>query len=329
MKEIIFIRNNIDKWQQAELIMDDTSMHSPDELADTYIRVTADLAFARTHYPQSRVTEYLNNLASAIHNEIYSNKKEKWSRLITFWTREVPVVMYSERRLLAVSLLVMPVSMVIGAVSQAADPEFARVILGDRYVDMTLDNISRGKPMDVYSGGNETEMFLGITFNNIGVALRTYVMGIFTSIGTGWMLLYNGIMLGCFETLFWQHGLLGESVLSVFLHGTLEISAIVVAGAAGLAMGNGWLFPGTYPRGVAFRRGARRGMKIVVGTVPLFVVAGFIEGFITRHTELPDMLRAGVIALSAAFVIYYFVVLPHKTIRFRKTKYQQYAKTKD
>ena len=195
--------------------------------------------------------------------------------------------MYSERRLLAVSLLIMLVSMVIGAVSQAADPEFARVILGDRYVDMTLDNISRGKPMDVYSGGNETEMFLGITFNNIGVALRTYVMGIFTSIGTGWMLLYNGIMLGCFETLFWQHGLLGESVLSVFLHGTLEISAIVVAGAAGLAMGNGWLFPGTYPRGVAFRRGARRGMKIVVGTVPLFVVAGFIEGFITATQNCP------------------------------------------
>ena len=67
MKEIIFIRNNIDKWQQAELIMDDTSMHSPDELADTYIRVTADLAFARTHYPQSRVTEYLNKRRGDAH----------------------------------------------------------------------------------------------------------------------------------------------------------------------------------------------------------------------------------------------------------------------
>lgn len=85
-------------------------------------------------------------------------------------------------------------------------------------------------------------MSLGITFNNISVALRTFVMGIFTSLGTGWILVYNGIMLGCFETLFWQHGLLGESVLAVFLHGTIEISAIVVAGAAGLALGNGWLF---------------------------------------------------------------------------------------
>ncbi len=310
MKEIIFIRNNIDKWQQAELIMDATAMHTPDELADVYIRVTADLAFARTHYPRSRVTEYLNNLASAIHNEIYSNKKEKWSRLITFWTEEVPYVMYKERRMLVISLLIMIVSVVIGAVSQAVDPEFARIILGDHYVDMTLVNISQGKPMDVYSGGDETTMFLGITFNNIGVAMSTYIMGIFTSLGTGWILFNNGVMLGCFETLFWQHGLLGESILAVFLHGTLEISAIVVAGAAGLTMGNGWLFPGTYPRGVAFRRAARRGIKIVVGTVPIFVVAGFIEGFITRHTELPDVLRAAVIVLSLAFVVYYFGVRP-------------------
>lgn len=310
MKEIIFIRNNIDKWQQAELIIENTSLYTPDELAEVYIRVTADLAFAQTHYPQSRVTAYLNNLSSAIHNDIYSHKKEKWSRIITFWTHEVPLVMYQERLLLAIALTIMAVSAAIGAISQAIDPEFARVIMGDDYVDMTLDNIARGKPMDVYSGGDELMMSLGITFNNISVALRTFVMGIFTSLGTGWILVYNGIMLGCFETLFWQHGLLGESVLAVFLHGTIEISSIVVAGAAGLALGNGWLFPGTYPRGVAFRRGARRGLKIVVGTVPLFVVAGFIEGFITRHTELPDLLRAGVIMLSLAFVIFYFVVLP-------------------
>lgn len=312
MKEIIFIRNNIDKWRQAELIMDDIPSHSPDEIAEVYTRVTADLSFAQTHYPQSRVTLYLNNLSSAIHNEIYSNKKEKWSRLITFWTHEVPLVMYDERRMLALSLIIMVASAVIGAVSQALDPEFARIILGDGYVDMTLDNIARGQPMDVYSGGNETIMFLGITINNIGVALRTFAMGLFTSIGTGWLLFYNGIMLGCFETLFMQHGLLGESLLTVFLHGTLEISAIVVAGAAGLVLGGGWLFPGTYPRGTAFRRGARRGLKIVTGTVPVFVVAGFIEGFVTRHTELPDTLRGGVILLSLAFVIYYFVVLPRQ-----------------
>jgi uncharacterized membrane protein SpoIIM required for sporulation len=95
------------------------------------------------------------------------------------------------------------------------------------------------------------------------------------------------------------------------LHGTIEISAIIVAGAAGIAIGNGWLFPGTYSRLYSFRRGAKRGLKIVMGTVPLFCVAGFIEGFMTRHTEWPDAVRLSIILLSAAFIIYYYVVLPY------------------
>lgn len=62
----------------------------PDQLADAYTELTADLAFAQTHFPTSRITIYLNNLASALHNEIYRSKREKWTRIITFWTREVP-----------------------------------------------------------------------------------------------------------------------------------------------------------------------------------------------------------------------------------------------
>ena len=135
-------------------------------------------------------------------------------------------------------------------------------------------------------------------------------------------------MIGCFETFFCQHGLLGESFLAVFLHGTLEISAIVVAGAAGLALGNGWLFPGTYSRIVSFRRGARRGLKIVVGTVPIFIVAGFIEGFVTRHTELPYFIRFGFILLSLAFVIFYFIILP-RHINSKLNKIESHAKSKD
>lgn len=131
-----------------------------------------------------------------------------------------------------------------------------------------------------------------------------------SSLFSALLLLYNGIMLGCFETFFAQHGLLGESMLAVFLHGTLEISAIIVAGAAGLAIGNSWLFPGTYSRFYAFRQGAKRGLKIVVGTVPVFIVAGFVEGYITRHTEIADGLRLGFILLSLAFVLGYYVVLP-------------------
>ena len=106
--------------------------------------------------------------------------------------------------------------------------------------------------------------------------------------------------------------MLSECFLATMLHGTLELSAIVVAGAAGLAMGNGWLFPGTYTRMESFKRGARRGLKIVVGTVPLFIIAGFIESFLTRHTDMGDGWRIAIISLSALFIVFYFIYLPFK-----------------
>ncbi len=311
MKEITFIRNNIEKWQATEELLEDISSVNPDELADTYVDLTTDLSFAQTHYPKSRITIYLNNLASSLHNNLYKNKQEKWSRLITFWTHEVPLTMYDNRNLLRVSMLLFVISFVIGIVSQLLNPEFCRIILSDAYVDMTLENIENGVPMGIYGSKDELPMFLGITINNVGVSFQMFAKGLLTSIAVGISIFNNSIMLGCFETLFYQHGLLGESLLTVFQHGTLEISALIVSGAAGLAMGNGWLFPGTYSRLVSFQRGAKRGLKIIVGLVPVFICAGFIEGFVTRHTETPNAIRVMVIILSLIFIIGYFIVLPY------------------
>lgn len=312
LKEFTFLRNNLDEWQRLEIVVANAASESPDTLAEAYTKLTGDLAFARTHYPHSRITLYLNSLCASLHNSIYGTKREPWRRLLTFWSHEVPLTMYDNRRLLLSAFIVALVSTIVGIVSQILDPEFCRVILGDNYVDMTLENIANGKPMAVYSGQNEAPMFLGITINNVCVSFTMFASGLLTSFATGILLFQNTVMLGCFEAFFAQHGLLVESLLAVFLHGTLEISAIIIAAAAGFAIGNGWLFPGTYPRKESFRRGAQRGMKIIVGTIPVFIVAGFIEGFVTRHTEIPDALRLIIILLSLAFIIGYFVILPIK-----------------
>ena len=311
MKEVTFIRQNIDKWRGYESIAEDMAVSTPDDVADAYIDVTSDLAFSQTHYPQSRITKYLNNLASAIHNNIYRNKRERWTRIVTFWTQEMPLTMWEARRELRLSFAIFLFSALVGMVSQLIDPEFSRLILGNAYVEMTIENIENGAPMAVYDGSPEGSMFMGITMNNIYVSFIAFVMGLLTSFGTGFIIFRNGVMLGAFQTFFAQYGLLGESALAIWLHGTIEISAIIVAGAAGLAMGNGWLFPGTYKRLYSFRRGAKRGLKIVMGTVPLFITAGFIERFFTRHTEWPDALRLTIILLSLAFIIFYYIVLPY------------------
>lgn len=219
MKEVTFIRRNIEKWKETEKVVEQAAGLSPDQLADVYTDLTADLAFAQTHFPTSRITIYLNNLASALHNEIYRNKREKWSRIITFWTREVPQTMYDARRELLASFIIFIVSVLIGVISAANDPNFVRLILGNGYVDMTLDNIANGEPMAVYNGSDEVPMFLGITLNNVMVSFNCFAMGLLTSFGTGYMLLRNGIMIGAFQTFFISTICFGNPVL---LSGCME-----------------------------------------------------------------------------------------------------------
>jgi uncharacterized membrane protein SpoIIM required for sporulation len=321
MKELSFIRQNIDKWKSVERLIDEVATRNPAELADTYIEVAADLSFSRSHYPSSRITQYLNNLASALHNQLYKNKKEKYSRLWTYWTQEIPVVMAQSRKELLYSFLVFAGSVLIGVVSTLGDDTFVRLILGNGYVDMTLDNIESGDPVGVYSRMSELPMFLFIMYNNIRVSFTVFILGALTGFGTGWALFQNGVMLGTFQTFFFQHGVGVEATLAVWLHGVFEISAIVIAGAAGFALGNGWLFPGTYSRGYAFRQGAKRGVKITAGLIPVFIVAAFIESFLTRHTDYPAVARLSIIILSFALIVYYYILLPNKIYNERfKTK---------
>ncbi|MBR5727615.1 MAG: stage II sporulation protein M [Muribaculaceae bacterium] len=312
MREAVFIKQNIRKWREYEYLMTMVESQSPDELADMYNDLTADLAFAQTHYPNSRITLYLNNLTLQLHTSIYGNKREKWSRISRFWTHEVPLAVWDARKELLLSLSVFLLFIAIGVVSSLNDYDFPRLILGDGYVDMTIDNIRHGDPAAVYQGGGNTESFLMIAFNNIRVSLMAFALGVLTSLGSIYYLMMNGVMVGAFTTMFYNEGVLGEAMLAIMLHGTLELSTIVIEGGAGIVMGNGWLFPGTYSRIQSFRRAAKRGLKIVVGTLPVVIAAAVVEGYFTRYTHASNALRGGFIILSAAFIIYYYVILPYR-----------------
>ena len=175
---------------------------------------------------------------------------------------------------------------------------------------MTLENIEKGDPMAVYKQQGEFNMFLGITLNNIKVALYAFGYGILLGIGTLYIMMQNGIMLGSFQYFFYEKGLLWESARTIWIHGTIEISVIIIAACAGLVMGNGILFTGTLPRLEAFKRGVINGLKILMSTIPFFIIAGFLEGFVTRHTEMPDWLAILIIASSLALILFYYVLYP-------------------
>jgi uncharacterized membrane protein SpoIIM required for sporulation len=310
MREAAFLHKEAEKWRQFESLLADPAQADPDRLADLFVELTDDLSYARTFYPDSNTTTYLNQLASVVHQRIYRNRRERSGRIGRFWRYELPLLYRSYHRTLLLSLIIFAIGMMIGAVSAANDDTFVRLILGDSYVNMTLENIEKGDPMGVYGQMNEADMFFAITFNNIRVAFLAFSAGIALSVGTVYVLFSNGIMLGAFQYFFHQKGLLLTSALAIWIHGTLEITAIIVSGCAGLAIGNSILFPGTYSRMQSFMRGARDGMKMVIGLVPIFIAAGFLESFVTRHSSVSPVLSAGIILISLAFVIGYFVLYP-------------------
>lgn len=311
MREITFVKKNIDKWERFENLLK-KKRPNPDQLANLFIEITDDLAYARTYYPKGKTTSYLNNLAAKVHQSLYRNRREAGSRIVSFWLYELPYLFRSVHKEFFYSFLIFFIACLMGALSTAYDDYFVRLILGDSYVNTTLHNIEQGDPMAIYKGMHQSSMFFEITVHNIQVSFMTFAYGLFFSIGTARLLLLNGFMLGSFQFFFYQKGLLWTSVLSIWIHGTLEISAIIIAGAAGFALGNSILFPRTYSRTISFRQGAIKGTKIIIGLIPVFVIAGFLESFVTRLTDAPIILKLTIILGSAAFIIYYFIIYPIK-----------------
>src|SRR5690606_7825110 len=171
MREAAFVKQNKEKWIAFEKAITLNSKINPDHLVDDYIHLTNDLAYAQTYYPNSKTLTYLNSLASQAHQKIYSNKKESKSRIVHFWKYEFPLFFKAYHKTLLYSFLIFMTASAIGVISALNDDSFVRLILGDAYVNKTIDNIQNGDPMAIYKGDSEVGMFLGITINNIRVAL--------------------------------------------------------------------------------------------------------------------------------------------------------------
>jgi uncharacterized membrane protein SpoIIM required for sporulation len=306
VREGLFIKKNIDKWKQYQY----EPATDPDEMAGQFTDLVNDLGYSKTFYPHSKVTNYLNGLASRIYLGIYRNKKEETSRIVRFWKTELPLVVRRYHREILYSFIIFSLFAVMAAFSAAHDESFVRGVLGDQYVDMTEDNIAKGDPFGVYKHDDALSMFVWIASNNIQVSFLIFICGFVLSIGTIWQLFKNGVMVGAFQYYFFAKGLGLRSVLVIWIHGTLEISSIIIAGAAGLVLGNSILFAGTHRRLDSLKRGGKDGMKLMIGLVPVFTVAAFLEGFVTRYSQMPIWLSISILAVSLFFVIWYFVVYP-------------------
>jgi len=310
MQETDFILQNKEKWKEFEEVLKSPNK-DPERMTDLFIETTDDLSYSRTYYPNRSVRVYLNGISQLVYQAIYKNRSGEKNIFRKFWFQDLPIAMWHSRKALIWSFLLFATGLTVGILSSMHYPAFANIILGDSYIEMTEANIANGDPMAVYKDEEPFRMFFRIAWNNIRIAYGTFVLGILFGIGTVYVIFYNAIMVGAFIYFFIERNLFKESFLAIMLHGTLELSMIVVAGCAGFALARGLIFPGTFARGQALIHSARNGIKILMGVTVLLVYAAIIESFATRYTEMPDIIRLGIIILSFAIVIGYFVVYPY------------------
>ncbi|CAA9202078.1 stage II sporulation protein M [Flavobacterium bizetiae] len=318
MREVAFIKQNKEKWLEFELAIFGKAKKNPDELANLYIQMMNDLSYAQTYYPKSKTVVYLNHLASQIYQKIYKTKRTEKNRFLEFFKTEVPLLLYEYRRYLLYAFILFFATLAMGVVSARYDQNFVRLILGDHYVNMTLDNIKKGNPMAVYGTGSNWGSFIGITMNNLYVGARCYIYGIFGGLGTFYIFLQNSLMLGAFQYFFYDQGVFWKSVRGIWIHGSMEIFAIVIESAAGFILGASILFPKTYSRLNSLKIGFKNSFKIFLSTFPFTISAGFLEGFITRYSiDMPNWLSSFIILFTLGIISFYYLVYPfivHKKI---------------
>lgn len=319
MREALFIKKNAQKWQEYEHF----ETNDPDEMAGRFTTLVDDLAYAKTFYPHSKVTRLINGHAVSIYQSIYQNKKEKYSRLISFWKTELPLIIRRNHKVFFFTFIVFAVCFSMGVVSSLRDYEFVKGVLGEEYVAHTEENIANGDPFGIYKGTQREGAFSWFMFffiNNVKVDFMLFIAGLLFGIFTFYFLFTNSVMFGTFQTMFITKGLGIKAAMVIWVHGTLEAAAMIVSATAGFIIAKSILFPGSYKRLASFKRGMKDAVKIMIIFVPMTLAAAFLESYITHLMSetfdkdgkggMPIWASILILSFSFAFVVWYFVIYP-------------------
>ncbi|WP_159023337.1 stage II sporulation protein M [Formosa sp. L2A11] len=316
MREVAFIKQNKEKWLEFEQISLNKDKKSPDDITDLHIKIMNDLVYAQTYYPKSKVTTYLNKLAKSSFDKVYHTKRRAKNTVLNFFFDTIPLLTYKHRKYIYISFIFFFICFFIGLLSTFNDDSFARQILGNSYIDQTLENIESGDAMAIYKGGSNWGTFIGIYDNNQRVGLNMFLSGLFLGIGTGFYIAYNAIMVAVFQAFFYQHNSFFDSIKGIWIHGTYEIFGMIIEAAAGYIIGASILFPGTLKRFQSFKIGAREAFLIFISTIPFTIMAALLEGYITRYSnKMPVVMCFAIIIFSLVTISYYYLILPFKVAK--------------
>jgi uncharacterized membrane protein SpoIIM required for sporulation len=276
------------------------------EVGLLYRQIAADLAALREDRGSVHFARYLNQLLARAHNIIYSAKKTSPSAIFGFFAVTYPRVFRQHRRYVEIAFLIFAISAAVGAVLTYQDPDFKLNIIGPQMVqtiekrEMWTHSILGVKPLASSA----------IMTNNLSVGFMTFALGITAGLGTIYMLLFNGLLLGVIGMACHTSGMSLQLWGFVAPHGVLELPAIFVAGGAGLRIGGGLLFPGYLPRRESLARAGTDAVQLLLGSIPVLVVAGVIEAFVSPTGLATGLKFAMAGALFVLLLAYLFCASP-------------------
>jgi uncharacterized membrane protein SpoIIM required for sporulation len=245
------------------------------EMALLYRQVASDLSVLRRDETARTYAENVNQLLARTHHIIYSRKKTGWAALYRFLKDEYPAIFQKQLPYVVASLLVSVAWGLLGAALTSARPEFMRHYVGPAMI-ATMEQHKMWTESIVSVAPQETSH---IMTNNLTVSFVTFSSGIIFGIGTFWFLYTNGMMLGVIAAACHQYGMSVPLWSFVAPHGSLELPAIIIAGAAGFRIGHAMLFPGGYRWKESVAKGGIEATRLVAGVIPMLVIAGTLEGF--------------------------------------------------
>lgn len=295
-------------WERLEQLLEQTQhrgIRSLDrgelrELGLLYRQAASDLAVLRADTSSVHFARYLNQLLARAHNTIYSGKKTSAVSILHFFRDTYPEVFRRNLPYCLLALALFLVGAFAGSVLTLQDPDFQLKIIGPQMVEtirrheMWTHSIVAIKPLASSA----------IMTNNLSVAFTTFAAGITAGLGTIYMIVFNGVMIGVIGTACHLSGMSLQLWSFVAPHGVLELPAIFIAAGGGLRMASGLLFPGVLPRQESLARAGREAVQLLLGCVPILFVAGIIEAFLSP-TELAIPMKFLFAAAMFTLLVFY------------------------
>ncbi|MDR0842116.1 MAG: stage II sporulation protein M [Acidobacteriota bacterium] len=266
-----------------------------------YRQIASDLAVVREDASAAEFTRYLNQLLLQAHGVIYTDRKSGLKAILDFFLHSYPQIVRENLNLIAAAFGLFVVGGLMGMLLSLHSPGFALNLLGPAM----METIERGEMWTHSILAVKPLASSRIMTNNISVSFTAFAAGITGGVGTIYMMFFNGLLLGVIGTACGAAGMSLKLWSFVAPHGALELPAIFIAGGAGLGIARGMLFPGALPRKESLIRAGRQGVRLVAGVVPILVVAGVIEAFVSP-TELAWSMKfamsAGLLAMLSFWI---------------------------